>query len=51
MRPNVYGPILAEQWVKTASSREYAILDEWVVMPNHFHGIVIVGAQRAAPLQ
>ena len=29
-------------------------LDEYIVMPNHFHGIVIindVGAQRAAPEQ
>ncbi|HLF18555.1 MAG TPA: hypothetical protein VI749_06645, partial [Candidatus Omnitrophota bacterium] len=37
--------------------RPYVELDEFVIMPNHFHGIICmenhgaVGAQRAVPLR
>ena len=55
MRPNGYGKIVADEWLKTAQLRPNVILDEWMVMPNHFHGILIitdddVGAtRRVAP--
>ena len=41
MRLNRYGKIVADEWRKSSSIREIE-LDEWVVMPNHFHGIVII---------
>ena len=36
------GEILVEEWVKTSSLRESVELDEYVVMPNHLHGIIIL---------
>ncbi|MBW2185548.1 MAG: transposase [Deltaproteobacteria bacterium] len=60
MMMNNLGKIVADEWIKTGTKRDNINLDDWVVMPNHFHGIVIidndmeqypsVGAQRAVPL-
>jgi len=36
------GRIVAEEWRKTAAIRPNVDLDEFVVTPNHFHGIVII---------
>jgi len=58
MRLNEYGQIVPAEWFQTAVVRPYVVLhpDEFVVMPNHVHGIVWivdmggmdddVGAQR-----
>jgi len=42
MRLNDAGQIVAQEWIKTAQIRNEIELDEWVVMPNHFHGIVMI---------
>lgn len=34
------GRIVAEEWQRTADLRPCVSLDAWVVMPNHFHGII-----------
>ncbi len=34
------GRIVAEEWQKTVQVRAGIELDEWQVMPNHFHGII-----------
>ena len=39
---NEYGTIVANEWENTARIRDEIELDEWVVMPNHFHGIVLI---------
>ena len=48
------GKIVAEEWLEMARRRSHVELDAWVVMPNHFHGIVGLGSQRlhgrSAPL-
>ncbi|NCC26025.1 MAG: transposase [Deltaproteobacteria bacterium] len=53
MRLNDAGRMVADEWLKTAEIRDEIELDEWVVMPNHFHGIVVVtacrGTARRAP--
>lgn len=57
MRTNEWGEIVREEWFRTAQLRPYVTLhdDEFVVMPNHVHGIIwivgeIVGAtRRVAP--
>lgn len=36
------GKIVADEWQKTSQIRSNVKLDEWVVMPNHFHGIIII---------
>ena len=34
------GKIVNDEWLRTAIVRENVILDEYQVMPNHFHGII-----------
>ena len=36
------GEIVKEEWLKTELIRKYVYLDEFVVMPNHFHGIIMI---------
>ncbi|MCF6149966.1 MAG: transposase [Candidatus Kuenenia sp.] len=36
------GKIVAEEWVKTEIIRNNVLLDKWIVMPNHLHGIIII---------
>jgi REP element-mobilizing transposase RayT len=42
------GEIVAEEWLKTPELRKNVELDEWTVMPNHMHGILVI-AQRIPP--
>ncbi len=39
---NDYGRIVEEEWLQTAVIRPYVHLDAYVVMPNHFHGILVI---------
>ena len=51
---NKYGEIIRNEWMRTAVIRKNIIIDEFVVMPNHLHGIIIindVGAHCNVPLQ
>ena len=43
---NEYGAIVQNEWIKTAEIRDEIELDEFVVMPNHFHGIVLIIGRR-----
>ncbi len=36
------GKIVNQEWVKTAILRDSVELDEYVIMPNHLHGIIII---------
>jgi putative transposase len=55
MRLSEAGQVVVEEWLTTAKLRPYLRLDESVVMPNHFHGILWVnetpkqGTARRAP--
>jgi putative transposase len=47
---NEAGRIAAEEWHKSAQIRDEIELDEFVIMPNHVHGVVrIVGATGRSP--
>lgn len=46
MRLNQLGQIAAEEWMRSPSIRQEIELDEWVVMPNHIHGIVIINSSN-----
>ena len=37
------GHMVEEEWLKTPAVRPQVQLDEFVVMPNHFHGIIMIG--------
>ena len=47
------GEIVQEDWINTPAHRPYVRLDQFVVMPNHFHGILFLegkeGTARRAP--
>ncbi len=53
---NPHGEIVTAEWLRTSTIRPEVQLDTFVVMPNHFHAIVImgdaeaVGAHSRAPL-
>ena len=55
MKLNQYGEIVAENYQWLSQRYPYLILDEWIVMPNHFHGIIVLtdkprrGGSRTAP--
>ncbi len=61
MRLNRHGLIVREEWIRSAQIRTEVELDEYVVMPNHMHAIVMisrrdcadvdVGATGRSPLQ
>ena len=47
-----YGNIVNDEWIKSAHIRNKIELDEFVIMPNHIHGIIIIndlGTARRAP--
>lgn len=51
MRLNDFGQIVHEEWIQTGRLRTNVEMDMFVVMPNHFHGILMlhedgVGATR-----
>lgn len=62
MRLNRFGQIIEDEWLRSAEIRRETMFDAYVVMPNHFHGIVSVlnaenerlgrvGAHSGAPLR
>ena len=36
------GKITGEEWIRTAELRSYILLDEFTIMPNHLHGIIVI---------
>lgn len=39
---NEFGKIVKSEWIKTPEIRSNVELDEFIVMPNHFHNILII---------
>jgi len=46
MFANEYGRIVQSEWVTTAEMRQDVVLGEFVIMPNHFHGILRIAGNR-----
>jgi REP element-mobilizing transposase RayT len=47
MHLNNFGMIVEQQWLKTPELRPQTELDAYVVMPNHFHAILLIDDSRA----
>ena len=47
---NEFGKIVEEEWLKTKELRKNIDLDYYIVMPNHFHGIIIIESRDKARL-
>jgi REP element-mobilizing transposase RayT len=56
MRLNKIGRIVRDEWYRSVEIRREVTLDEFIVMPNHLHGIVAIedvtaaGGDRRSPL-
>lgn len=48
---NEYGEIAKQCWLEIPVHFPHVQLDEFVIMPNHVHGIIIVGSRHALTLQ
>lgn len=44
---NNLGEVIADEWRKSSDIRQEVQLDAWIVMPNHFHGIVRILSPEA----
>jgi putative transposase len=42
MHSNAYGREVANCWLWLAEQYPHVLLDEWIVMPDHIHGIVVI---------
>jgi REP element-mobilizing transposase RayT len=40
------GQIIEEEWLKTITVRENIELGEYVIMPDHFHGVIIIAKSK-----
>jgi len=45
---NEYGRIVETEWVRTSTVRPNIEIDVFVVMPNHFHGILLMNYPAAS---
>ena len=46
VRLNALGELVAEAWRWLPMQYPYASLDEWCVMPDHLHGLLVLGGSR-----
>jgi len=54
MRLNATGRSIDDSWKWLAEQYDHVELDEWIIMPNHLHGIIVItdgcrGGSRTAP--
>lgn len=45
------GAIVREEWLRTPARRSLVILDAFVIMPNHLHGILVLRDQESGEAQ
>lgn len=45
---SAFGEIVVQEWFKSFEIRKELFLDEFVLMPNHLHAIVVIDAAAAA---
>jgi len=49
MRLSSIGEIVADEWQRTPTIHPNIALDEWIVMPNHLHGIIVITYRVETP--
>lgn len=52
MQLNRFGRVVSEEWERSVSLRPEIELDEWLLMPDHLHAIIVIqfNAQAVAPV-
>ena len=48
---NHFGEIVETEWLKTFDIRKNLIPDEYIIMPNHFHAIIVIDESCRGTLQ
>lgn len=48
---NAFGKIVENEWIKTPEIRNIIEIDSFVIMPNHFHGIIVINDAGRGVLQ
>ena len=48
MQPNLCGSIVSDEWLRSFEIRDELDLDEWILVPNHIHGLVIINDTHVA---
>ena len=48
MQLNDFGKIVDEELKKSQIIRDEIILDQYVIMPNHIHGVIVIAAEKNA---
>ncbi|MBN1299716.1 MAG: hypothetical protein JW995_00735 [Melioribacteraceae bacterium] len=43
---NDFGKHVEQEWLYTAEMRKHIELDQYIIMPNHFHGIIIINESK-----
>ncbi len=51
MKSNTLGEIIETKWFDIVNHHENVLLDEYIVMPNHFHGIVIINKNSCKDIE
>ena len=46
--PNAYGRIVMDCWLDIKNHIPFPTLDEWQLMPNHLHGLLVLSAEKSA---
>ncbi len=46
---NDFGQVVRCEWMKSFEIRKEILIDEFIIMPNHFHGIVFIRHQTPLP--
>ena len=42
MHLNPYGTLVVNEWRRLENRFQQVVVDEWIVMPNHLHGIILM---------
>jgi putative transposase len=50
MQLNEIGRVVEEEWFRSSEIRKEIEMDEFVVMPNHIHGILVIKTRRGMAL-
>jgi REP-associated tyrosine transposase len=48
---NQFGEIVEAEWLKTFDIRKNLMPDAFIIMPNHFHGIIVIDESCRGTLQ
>jgi putative transposase len=51
MQLNDFGKIVAEEWLKTPEIRKNISLGNFIIMPNHMHGIISINTKASTEMK